>query len=146
MARMLCLLLLVLAAPVQADIYRWVDERGVVHFSDRTPVDREAESIPVEPPPSLSPERRKALDRERKALLGAADKRQRAAAHESKRAAKARARERRKMQEWRAQCSDTRALIAEIESELRSGYSISRGERLHRKLERLREREASQCR
>ncbi|MEX1032140.1 MAG: DUF4124 domain-containing protein [Cellvibrionaceae bacterium] len=34
-----------LALPVPAEIYRWTDENGKVHFSDRPPRDRQAEDI-----------------------------------------------------------------------------------------------------
>ena len=31
------LILLVLAFPVQAEIYKWIDEKGKTHFGDRVP-------------------------------------------------------------------------------------------------------------
>ena len=34
-----CLIILVASAPAAADVYRWVDERGVTHYSDRRPDD-----------------------------------------------------------------------------------------------------------
>lgn len=36
---------LLLAAPVQGEIYQWVDERGNVHFSDEKPANRPARTI-----------------------------------------------------------------------------------------------------
>lgn len=146
MARMLCLLVFFCTGSATAEVYRWVDESGAVHFSDRRPGGDRVETIELESAPSVSTEQIKALDRQRKALLKAAEQRQRSAQRESTRAAKDRERGRRKAAEWRAQCDDTRERIAEIESELRSGYSAARGEVLHRRLEQYREREASQCR
>ncbi|MEZ5553190.1 MAG: DUF4124 domain-containing protein [Pseudomonadales bacterium] len=44
------LLLLALASSAHADIYRWVDEQGNVHFSDKAPAGNRADTIVVEPP------------------------------------------------------------------------------------------------
>lgn len=43
--------MLALASAAHADIYRWVDEQGNVHFSDKAPAGGRAETIIVEPPP-----------------------------------------------------------------------------------------------
>jgi hypothetical protein len=41
--------ILLLALPALAKSYRWVDENGVTHYSQRPPV--EAESVEIKPPP-----------------------------------------------------------------------------------------------
>lgn len=50
-----CLLALALLTPAQADIYKWVDAKGELHFSDQPPEQAEAagaaEVIPYTPPP-----------------------------------------------------------------------------------------------
>jgi len=38
-------LLLAVTQPVSAEIFRWVDEDGEVHFSDKEPLNQEAEDI-----------------------------------------------------------------------------------------------------
>lgn len=39
-------------APAAADVYRWVDEHGQVHFGDRPPADKDSERVKTRPPPS----------------------------------------------------------------------------------------------
>lgn len=51
---LLCGAILGMAMPVQAQIYRWVDENGVTHFSDKPPKDQRAERIGTTPAPSPS--------------------------------------------------------------------------------------------
>lgn len=40
-----CVLLLLLCLPTQAEVYKWVDDNGKVHFGDRAPAEKKAESI-----------------------------------------------------------------------------------------------------
>jgi len=47
MRRMLFLLALLAAAPAQADLYKWVDEKGVTNYSS-TPPDAKAKSTAIE--------------------------------------------------------------------------------------------------
>lgn len=51
MRYVLLTLLLILMLPASAEMYRWVDEKGKVHFSDRPPT---GETKPYEPPPILT--------------------------------------------------------------------------------------------
>lgn len=39
-------------APAAADVYRWVDEQGQVHFGDRPPADKDSERVKTRPPAS----------------------------------------------------------------------------------------------
>lgn len=48
------MLAVLVAAPVEAEMYRWVDEDGTVHFSDRAP-EGEAERIELEPINAVAP-------------------------------------------------------------------------------------------
>jgi hypothetical protein len=50
---MLLGVLLLLYAPAAAEVYKWVDENGVVHYSERPPGDRQSSelAIPTEPEP-----------------------------------------------------------------------------------------------
>lgn len=45
----LCLALLTLAADATGQVYRWVDENGVVHYGDRAPQGVEATLVGVKP-------------------------------------------------------------------------------------------------
>jgi len=38
---------------VQADVYKWVDEDGQVHYSQQAPVEQQAEMIKAPPPPAI---------------------------------------------------------------------------------------------
>ena len=64
-----------------AEIYRWVDENGKVHFSDKKPVDDGAETIDIDAPPVLPPDEGELRRREllRRAEEDFAYKRRRAA-------------------------------------------------------------------
>ena len=56
-ARALLVGVLVLLAPVvSAEIYRWVDEDGKVHFSDEKPTDNKAETLDLEVPEVREPD------------------------------------------------------------------------------------------
>jgi glutaredoxin len=49
MTRLIILLALLISAPgLHAEIYKWVDERGQVHYSDQKPEDRPVTEIPME--------------------------------------------------------------------------------------------------
>lgn len=48
------MLVVLFAAPVGAEMYRWVDEDGTVHFSDRVP-EGKAERIELEPINAVAP-------------------------------------------------------------------------------------------
>lgn len=43
------------ASPAQAAMYKWVDEKGVTHFSETPPPDGKASKIEARPLPRLSP-------------------------------------------------------------------------------------------
>ena len=55
MRRWLLLLLGVLAlqAMAQGGLYKWVDEKGVVHYSDKPPAGRSGQTLKVAPQPPL---------------------------------------------------------------------------------------------
>ena len=51
----LCLLLTMFTyQSASADVYRWTDEKGQVHFGERPPTGIEGESVKPPPPPALS--------------------------------------------------------------------------------------------
>ncbi|MGK0673114.1 MAG: DUF4124 domain-containing protein [Halothiobacillaceae bacterium] len=49
------LLLAVLAAPCQAAIYKWVDERGVTHYTEHPPASGKGQEIQPRVPPPATP-------------------------------------------------------------------------------------------
>lgn len=53
------------SATVQANkLYRWVDEQGRVHFTDRPPQGQRVETLRVRPPPAAAPEQRNEVSAE----------------------------------------------------------------------------------
>ena len=56
-ARRLLLLLIAgcFSSLAAAGVYRWVDDKGQVHFGEQPPTDVEAETVKPPPPPALSP-------------------------------------------------------------------------------------------
>lgn len=64
-------------APAAADVYRWVDEHGQVHFGDRPPADKDSERVKTRPPPSApTPAAAPPLDEQAKDDAPAADEAQ----------------------------------------------------------------------
>lgn len=49
----LCLTLLALNALAQGGLYKWVDEKGVVHYSDMPPAGKSGKQLNVAPQPPL---------------------------------------------------------------------------------------------
>ncbi len=55
---MLVFLLPIAAAALGATLYKWVDERGVTHYSETPPAKQKAQEIRIQPPPSGATEDR----------------------------------------------------------------------------------------
>ena len=49
MKRALCLLLVLAAAPAGAQLYRWVDDKGVVNYGEKPPAGRNATPVNAQP-------------------------------------------------------------------------------------------------
>lgn len=65
-----CFLVLIASTAAAAELYKWTDENGVVHYTDRAPQDQEFEKrelVPEKPAPAALP----AADRERSAAPSA---------------------------------------------------------------------------
>jgi hypothetical protein len=57
------LILFLLPGLTAAEVYRWVDEHGNVHFGDHAPLERNAEQVTIEaPPPENDPEAHRRLE------------------------------------------------------------------------------------
>lgn len=140
-ARCLYLLLILIPNLCNGQIYRWVDAEGVTHFSDEPASDQammvELPPLPVVERPDYAPSSeellRQSAQRERERRL--------AAQRRSAQMQKAAARE----AEQRARCARVRERLAEIEAEMRRGYTLKRGEVLKGWLATQREREREVC-
>ncbi|TVS12730.1 MAG: DUF4124 domain-containing protein [Gammaproteobacteria bacterium] len=130
-----------LAAPVHAQIYRHVDEHGVVHFSDEPPdqdtfdvidqadLDAATTTIQSAPPPEARDQVRLEQERARRSSVQAqAAERRRAeqAAHE-------------------ARCAGYESRLEAIQARLRAGYSVAEGNRLRAERRDLRARHGREC-
>lgn len=55
MKKFLFVFLLLVAASAEAELNKWIDEQGKVHYSDRPPVGVEATPVRAAPPPAIAP-------------------------------------------------------------------------------------------
>jgi multidrug efflux pump subunit AcrA (membrane-fusion protein) len=87
MKRLLPVFLILTAANADAELSKWVDEQGKVHYSDRPPVGVEATPVRAAPPPAIEPAPPKSyIEREaelRKAQQSEAEKAQEATRRQS---------------------------------------------------------------
>ena len=70
----------VLAGPAAAEVYRWVDEQGKVHFGDRPPATAPAEALDLDVPPAVDGPDRGRMERQRRFLDVTEEERRREAA------------------------------------------------------------------
>lgn len=114
MIRVGLVLLLALAAvalPAHAQVYRWVDADGVVHYTDKPPPAHEAEALPIRTEPTdLEATLREQAERERRLEL--ADQLRADAAEDAAAAAEYEAR-------LAKSCMQARRRVRTIESEPR---------------------------
>lgn len=129
-ALVLCLLLMPAA---DADVYRWRDADGRVHYGDQPPADAPSEPVPIDPPPPT----RGAGEAERR-MLDEADRR---AARTARERSESRRREARAEAARERRCSELterrRKLVDEF-SELRArGYTLAQERSQRRRLDEL---------
>ena len=100
-------LLLLNSLSAQADIYRWVDDQGRVQFSDRPPVQHNAETVELKPLNQYEPDE---AEREGLAVRDGRDYRAEEKAHKAKRKAQRLAQERaeKQAQQRAAKCDKAR--------------------------------------
>lgn len=59
---LLVLVSLGFASPIHGTVYKWIDARGITHFSDAPPAGAQYETVPQPPLPPADPERERRLD------------------------------------------------------------------------------------
>ncbi len=116
---MLGLLLAAVAMPATAEVYRWRDAQGGVHYGDAPPEDRPAERLELSPD-AAAPDAGKALREQERALSREADERARreAARREAEDAQAAREAQRRERD-----CTRARERLARAERALSEGLA-----------------------
>ena len=99
---------LALAAPLQADeIYKWVDEEGVTHYSQQPPPSGDADRIGVDTPPEEE------IERERREMEKTGERLE--AQREERRAAEQQAQENAAEREQREQrCAELRSSLKKL--------------------------------
>lgn len=131
-------LIFVFSSSVFADIYTWTDTQSVVHFTDTPPADQNYKPIEVAAPvivPMASN-----LHQKRQALkvpkhvqaTHPSDYKRDSVGRGSETKARAKARVKQKKN-----CAKYRRKLAHIQSQLRAGYSNSKGNSLRRKRRKL---------
>lgn len=130
---LLCALLAFSPLWVQAEIYRWVDDSGVTHFSDDPPPDVEAQA--AELPRLIIVPGTSEFERRRLEEIAAEEEAYRQRRDAARQARRERTRAR--TADHKA-CESVRNKIENIRDEMRRGYSVKRGEVLERRLVTLR--------
>jgi len=119
-----------LITATQAQVYKWTDAAGQVHYGDRPPAQGPTEQIEVAPPPTdstttgLRPGERKLLQEVTTEERRLRRERQ-AQAREEARYRQAEAARR------RSRCEDYRRRLRRLEDKLVSGYKVGESDRLH---------------
>lgn len=133
----MCLLLLP-AVGHTSDVYRWQDEEGRVHFSDRA-LAEDAEPVT----PSASVNRLPAFSTTTARSRGAAGAVTEQPASNRERLSR---QSRAALERQRRSCDDYQRRLDRIQSQLRAGYSNTRGNRLRAQRRDLAERYHRECR
>lgn len=132
------ILVFVCSSSVFADIYTWKDTQGVVHFTDAPPPDQNYKPVEVATPvivpmaSNLSQKRRASKIQKRVQAAQSSDYKRGSVGKDSETKARAKARARQKKN-----CANYRRKLANIQSQLRAGYSNSKGNSLRRKRRKL---------
>lgn len=129
-----CLFLLTSAA--YGEVYKWTDADGKVHYGDKPPVQIPIEQLDVDISPvngsasGLRASEQRLLERIEKAEERAAKNRR----DKAKQAAQEHQRQTLNDSKKRQLCESYRERVDKVQQQLRSGYSVSKGRKLHRKL------------
>lgn len=132
------LLMVVLALPAAAEIYRWTDARGSIHFSDTPPPRQEHDRVTLKPPVTVPMNEN----------IRQADKVRQSRAQVSRLLAPGsddRYAQSREHQEKLKSCQGYRKQLDRIQGQLRAGYSNERGNSLRQKRRKLSQRYSREC-
>lgn len=135
-------LIFVFPLPVAAGIYTWTDAQGVVHFTDTPPPGKDSRPVevaaPVTAPMARNLQQQKRVSKVHKqvqAMLSSDRKRS---------AVRTKIKEKNRAKQQRA-CAGYRRKLARIQSQLRAGYSNSKGNNLRRKRRQLGQSLSREC-
>ncbi|MFN2361500.1 MAG: DUF4124 domain-containing protein [Marinobacter sp.] len=126
-----------------AEVYTWIDDQGMAHFTDIKPEDREHEPVELRRP-SLIPmreniprgERVSTINRQINRSLDANGDAERKAAGQQKA---------RELKRKKARCNGYRERLENIQQQLRAGYSNDQGNRLRRQRRQVSQKLSREC-
>ncbi len=136
------ILTFVFSSPAVAGIYTWTDASGVVHFTDTLPPDKNYRSVEVAAPvtvpmaENLQQHRRISEIREQVQGMLSPDRKRDSARKKSKEKAIAK---------QAKICAGYRRKLAQVQSQLRAGYSNSKGNSLRRKRRNISQSLSREC-
>ncbi|MEP1213675.1 MAG: DUF4124 domain-containing protein [Marinobacter sp.] len=136
-------LLLLIPAVSTAEMYTWIDEQGVAHFTDIKPSDREHRQVELRPP-SLIPMRENISRGERVSTINRQVNRSLEANDGGKQKASAQ-QEARELKRKNARCAGYRERLERIQQQLRAGYSNDKGNRLRRQRREVSQKLSREC-
>lgn len=130
-------------AVAAAEIYTWIDEQGVAHFTDIKPERKQHEPVDLRRP-SLIPMRENIPRGERVSTINRQINRSLEAGTGGKQKAdrQQEARERKRRQ---ARCAGYRERLERIQQQLRAGYSNDQGNRLRRQRRQVSQKLSREC-
>ncbi|MEC7816762.1 MAG: DUF4124 domain-containing protein [Pseudomonadota bacterium] len=133
------LLAVLLSAPAHAEVYRWIDDKGSVHFSDTPPQAIRHRTLDIQAPvtvPMNDNIRQSEKVRQNRNAVSAM------LTPESSDRFGANAKQSRAQQ---AACVKLQKQLDRVQSQLRSGYSNDRGNSLRQKRRTLSQRHSREC-
>ncbi|MCL7943435.1 DUF4124 domain-containing protein [Marinobacter sp. ATCH36] len=126
-----------------AEMYTWIDDQGVAHFTDIKPSEREHEQVELRRP-SLIPMRENITRGKRVTTINRQVSRSLEANDGSKRKASVEQKAR-ELERKNARCAGYRERLERIQQKLRAGYSTDQGNRLRRQRREVSQRLSREC-
>ncbi|MDX1552033.1 MAG: DUF4124 domain-containing protein [Marinobacter sp.] len=137
------LLLLLSPAVSTAEMYTWIDDQGVAHFTDIKPSDRKHKQVELRAP-SLIPMRENISRGERVSTINRQVNRSLEANDGGTQKASAQ-QEARELKRKNARCAGYRERLERIQQQLRAGYSNDKGNRLRRQRREVSQKLSREC-
>jgi hypothetical protein len=144
---MLPMLLVLSAGLAEAQVYKWQDDQGRVHYGSRPPASVPAEAVKIEEAPAPSPDA--GLRASEKALFDEVKAREREAAKLQQKAAERdaerRVRATRMAADRQERCAHAQRRLNNVEYRLRAGYAPDAGPDLHSRQDEYRRQIEQYC-
>lgn len=126
-----------------AEMYTWIDDQGVTHFTDIKPNEREHKQVELRTP-SLIPMRENITRGKRVSKINQQIDRSLEGSNSSERS-KSDKQEARELERKNALCRGYREKLERIQKQLRAGYSNDQGNRLRRQRREVSQKLSREC-